>query len=154
MQIKDIFSDPCCDVFCYSVVLGVGRWGLEMLRWLLWPWHWWCGPYGDDEQYCALSRPVSCQPGLGPLWVLSELFVAQLQLSLNQDSITSLTLTLKGTRRFQTIFVQSALPCRLDFISERQIYKYLHRGPLSGRAQYLVSSYPHNIIALSSAQAQ
>ena len=85
---------------------------------------------------------------------LSALCDAQLQLSLNQDSITSLPLTLKGTPRFQTIFVQSALPCGLDFISERQIYKYLHRGPLSGRAQYLVSSYPHNIIALSSAQAQ
>ena len=96
----------------------------------------------------------AASPAYRPSIVLSELFVAQLQLSLNQDSITSLTLTLKGTRRFQTIFVQSALPCRLDFISERQIYKYLHRGPLSGRAQYLVSSYPHNIIALSSAQAQ
>ena len=35
MQIKDIFSDPCGDVFCYSVVLGVGRGGLEMLRWLV-----------------------------------------------------------------------------------------------------------------------
>ena len=129
-------------------------WGEEGWRcWDGWYDHDIGGPYEDDEQYCALSRPVSCQPrpSMGIIWALCG---AQLQLSLNQDSITSLTLTLKGTRRFQTIFVQSALPCGLDFISERQIYKYLHRGPLSGRAQYLVSSYPHNIIALSSAQAQ
>ena len=153
MQIKDIFSDPCGDVFCYSVVLGVGRGGLEMLRWLLWPWHWW-SIWGWWAVLCSESAselPARPGPSMGIIWALCG---AQLQLSLNQDSITSLTLTLKGTRRFQTIFVQSALPCRLDFISERHIYKYLHRGPLSGRAQYLVSSYPHNIIALSSAQAQ
>ena len=41
------------------------------------------GPYEDDEQYCALSRPVSCQPrpSMGIIWALCG---AQLQLSLTQ----------------------------------------------------------------------
>ena len=127
MQIKDIFSDPCGDVFCYSVV-RCGERGLEMLRWLVWPWHWWtiwgwwavlCSE-PTSELPAQLARPSMVLSAR--LWALCE---ALLQLGLNQDSITSVALTLKGTWRFQTIFVQSAVSTPLDLILS-QSDKYIN----------------------------